>query len=258
VPLNDRIFMKKNKENNIHACIFRIILICLLISCPYMVAYSQEPGVLATVDTNKLLIGDQTYFRITVENKPGVTVEWPLISDSLIKGIEIVKRFLPDTIRKQSNSIRIQQKFLITSFDSGQYNLPAIKIAISTGQKHDSISTNPVSLWVSTLPVDTAKAIFDIKKPYGAKLSFAEILPYIELGLGLVLLVLLIFYIVRRVKKQKPLLPTRIIVEPAHIIALRNLDLLKEEKLWQQGHVKQYYTKLTDIIRIYKIGRAHV
>jgi hypothetical protein len=59
-------------------------------------------------------------------------------------------------------------------------------------------------------------------------------------------------------KKNKPLLPTRTSIEPAHVIALRNLDLLKEAKLWQQGQVKQYYTNLTDIIRIYIEQRFEV
>jgi hypothetical protein len=250
--------MKKSKKNYNKALLWHaVFLLCLAFSVGSVV-YSQEPRVLATVDTNKLLIGDQTYFRITVENKSGLTVEWPIISDSLIKGIEIVKRFLPDTLSKQNEGIKIQEKFLITSFDSGQHNLPSFKIVLSSGLKHDSIATNPVSVWVSTLPVDTAKAIFDIKKPYGAPFTFREILPYIGIGIGLLLLIILIIYIARRLKKQKPLLPTRINTEPAHVTALRNLDLLKEEKLWQQGQVKKYYTKLTDIIRIYIEQRFEV
>jgi hypothetical protein len=250
--------MKKNYRDYYKTYFLRIIIVFFLTFSFYPFLRSQESNAFATVDTNKLLIGDQTYFRITVQNKRGIAVEWPVISDSLIKGIEIVKRFLPDTLSKNNDALKIELKFLITSFDSGQHNLPSFKIVLKSGATQDSISTNPVSLWVTTLVVDTAKGIFDIKKPYGAPVTFKEILPYIGIGLGLLILVLLIIYITRRLKKQKPLIPTRIITEPAHIIALRNLDLLKEEKLWQQGFVKAYYTKLTDIIRIYIEQRFEV
>jgi hypothetical protein len=250
--------MRNSIKHFQNSYLIRFIILCCLAFSIGFVASAQETSILATVDTNKLLIGDQTYFRITVLNRTGVTIEWPIISDSLIKGIEIVKRFLPDTLSKQQNSIKIQQKFLITSFDSGQHNLPAIKIALTSGLKQDTVTTNPVSLWVSNMPVDTSKAIFDIKKPYGAPVTFIELIPYIAIGIGILLFILLLIYIIRRFNKQKPLLPTRKINEPAHITALRNLDLLKEEKLWQQGLVKLYYTKLTDIIRIYIEQRFEV
>jgi hypothetical protein len=39
--------------------------------------------------------------------------------------------------------------------------------------------------------------------------------------------------------------------EPAHVIAMRELARLKEEELWQKGEVKEYYSRLSDIIRRY-------
>jgi hypothetical protein len=250
--------MKKNLTNYYKTYFFQtFFFICLALNASFAV-YSQEHRALATIDTNKLLIGDQTYFRIIIEDKPGFTLEWPTIPDTFFKGIEIVKRFIPDTLINQKDRIKIQQKFLITSFDSGQHELPALKLVISSGLQHDSIVSNPVSLWVITLPIDTAKAIADIKKPYGAPLTFKEVIPEVGISLAGILFILLLIYIVRRLIKQKPLLPTRIIIEPAHIRAIRNLDSLKEEKLWQQGRIKQYYTRLTDIVRIYIEERFNV
>jgi hypothetical protein len=40
-------------------------------------------------------------------------------------------------------------------------------------------------------------------------------------------------------------------LEPAHVIAFRELDKLKGEKIWTKGEVKQYYTRLTEITRHY-------
>jgi hypothetical protein len=41
------------------------------------------------------------------------------------------------------------------------------------------------------------------------------------------------------------------VLEPAHIIAFRALDKLKEEKIWEKGEVKEFYSCLTEITRTY-------
>ncbi len=46
--------------------------------------------------------------------------------------------------------------------------------------------------------------------------------------------------------------------EEAHVIALRELDRLKQDKLWQAGKVKTYYARLTDILRAYLANRFNI
>ncbi|MDM8004083.1 MAG: hypothetical protein QUS66_14495, partial [Bacteroidota bacterium] len=43
--------------------------------------------------------------------------------------------------------------------------------------------------------------------------------------------------------------------EPAHIVALRDLQALREAELWQKGEIKEYYSRLSDILRRYLDGR---
>jgi hypothetical protein len=38
---------------------------------------------------------------------------------------------------------------------------------------------------------------------------------------------------------------------PPHVWALKELDKLQNDKLWQTGEVKNYYSRLTDIARTY-------
>jgi len=38
---------------------------------------------------------------------------------------------------------------------------------------------------------------------------------------------------------------------PPHVVALSELDKVKQEKPWQQGRSKEYHTELTNIIREY-------
>jgi hypothetical protein len=46
--------------------------------------------------------------------------------------------------------------------------------------------------------------------------------------------------------------------DPAHVIAFRELEKLKEEQLWQKGAIKTYYTRLTEILRQYLENRFRV
>lgn len=47
--------------------------------------------------------------------------------------------------------------------------------------------------------------------------------------------------------------------EPAHIIALRELDRIKKQKLWQQpGKSKQYYSEVTETLRKYIDSMFHI
>ena len=45
---------------------------------------------------------------------------------------------------------------------------------------------------------------------------------------------------------------------PAHVTALEKLEKLKEEKLWQQGKLKLYYSELSDITRQYIEQRFYI
>ncbi len=45
---------------------------------------------------------------------------------------------------------------------------------------------------------------------------------------------------------------------PAHVRAANELDKLKAEKIWQQGREKEFYSKLTDILRRYIYEREGI
>ena len=105
-----------------------------------------------------------------------------------------------------------------------------------------------------TFKVDTTKAIFDIKKPYRLPITFREVLPWIIGALLLAILVVIMVIVFRRIQRNEPVFGGIIrekVHEPAHIVALRELDKLKNEKLWQSGRVKEHFTMLTDIARNY-------
>ncbi|MGC9355123.1 MAG: hypothetical protein ACP5D9_14855, partial [Mariniphaga sp.] len=151
------------------------------------------------------------------------------------------------------------QSFLITSFDSGSYRIPPFWFKIDLDGRLDSIPTNGVTLNVHTMAIDTTRGPTDIKYPYDAPVTLKEVIPYI-LGAILILAILFfIFYAIKRKKNNKPIfvIPKKP-KEPAHIIALRELDRIKQEKLWQQGKTKQFYSEVTETLRKYIENRFEI
>ena len=227
-----------------------VLLFLLLAS----VGYAQQSfSYKALLDTNKILIGDQVAMRIFVTHSKHVQVSFPSYKDSIIPGIEVLADFPVDTANLGGEQISLSKVYLLTSFDTGAYTIPESKILIlHTGAIADTVSTEALQLRVNTVAIDTTKADFkDIKPPIEAPITFSEIAPWLFGGIGfLALLALVTWFIIRKIQ-NKPLLSISRPNEPSDVMALRLLNNLKQEKLWQNKQVKLYHSKLTEILRTY-------
>jgi len=247
----------KSKNTNIEKPFVFILGFFSILFLSYTLPGSgQEVTVKTWFDRDSMLIGDQIQYHVALSQPKGLKVQVPEFSDTLnTSHIEILEKSLRDTIQTGKDFIRVSQHYLITCFDSGLYTIPAQRFSYTTPEKQAELLSQPAFLQVLTMPLDTAQAIFDIKGPYQAPISFDELLPYL---LGLLILVSLLWLTLRMIKKRKRkkagYLPSRP-PEPPHIIALRNLDKLKESKLWQNNRIKLYYSHLTEILRVYIEGR---
>lgn len=214
------------------------------------------------IDTNMLLIGDQVNLELEATFPDSTQVFLPIFSDTIIDKLEILDISNIDTVF--SNGIyKIHQKYLVTSFDSGLYTIPPAKFVVNfiKGDFTDTLESSPIYFGVMTMKLDTANtnAITDIKLPIEAPITFKEVMPFIGIGLGVLLLIFIIYiFYIKYTKKESVFIKKEKPKEPAHIVALRNLDILKNEKLWQKGKVKKYYSELTDIVRVYIEDRFNI
>ena len=211
----------------------------------------------AKVDSNHILIGDHLTFQLSFTGDKYTKVLFPPISDTCFKGIEIIERSIIGVDTNNQNVV-FRQKFILTSYDSGYYTIPALSF-----YDFDSVllgETNPIHIHVNTLAVDTAAAIKDIKRPLRVPLTLGEILPYVLLFLASALIIGLGIWFIIRLRNKKPILPKLKEKEkiPAHIIALNALESLRLKKLWQQGEYKLYYSELSEIFRMYIENRWNI
>jgi hypothetical protein len=224
-------------------------------------SYSQNVTVSAAFDSARIYIGDQIKYTVTVEQPANLNLTLPVIKDSLMKNIEILSGPIFDTAQSGNGIIKITEKYLITSFDSGYYQVPPVYAELKNeeGIKRFYSDYSQIEVMrVKIAPADTTAKIYDIISPYRAPVTIGEIIPWV---LAAALLAALIWYglrLIKKFRKKKTGIEEVIIKDPAHIIAFRELEKLRDDQVWQKGDIKLYYTRLTEILRQYLENRYNV
>jgi len=224
-------------------------------------SYGQEVHLTSTFDTSRIYIGDQINFTIAIDQPTDVRITLPFFKDTLCKNIEILAGPVVDSSSNNDGRIKIIEKYLITSFDTGFYQLPPVYAEIKNENGLKRFYSDYAQLEVIRVeiaPADTTAKIFDIIKPYSAPVTLGEILPWL---LVVILLSVIVWAAIRYLPKLKRInkeVEKVIDPDPAHIIAFRELEKLKQYQLWQKGEIKNYYTRLTEILRQYLENRFSV
>lgn len=239
---------------------FLYVVLIVLLSGSLQQLKAQQVTVKASIDSTNILIGDQIKLILEIEKPKNMDVQFPLIPDTLGAGIEVVQRLPVDTFKLENKEReKLSQSYFITSFDSGVHQIPSFFFKLKFDRMLDSVATKALAFQVFTMKIDTTKGPVDIKPPYSAPVSLKEVTPYI-LGIIMIAAILFfIFYYIKWKKKNVPLFrkPEKPL-EPAHIIALRELDRIKAQKLWQSEKIKQYYSEVADTVRAYIENRFDI
>ena len=236
------------------------VVLFVLLSGGIHTLQAQQVTVKASIDSTHILIGDQLKLLLEIEKPKGLNVQFPQLPDTFSSKIEVVSRSKVDTFKLDNKDrLRLTQTFHITSFDSGRHQIPPFYFRMKNGQVLDSAATRELMLEVHGMKIDTTKGPVDIKPVYGAPVTLKEVTPYI---LGIILIAAIIFFILYYIRWKKKNVPLFVKpekpAEPAHIIALRELDRIKTQKLWQQEKLKQYYSEVSDTIRVYIENRFDI
>lgn len=170
-----------------------------------------------------------------------------------------------DTLELQSTKIDTVQNNGKTFLACKQTYMGFIPCVIALGDSvlvRYSVDTNetilrlqPAEIEILQYQIDTLKTeIKDIKPLVEEPFSIKEILPLIYLILGIVALIVGLYFLVRylrnRPKEDKPQIVQKKQIPP-HIKALKSLEDLRLKRLSEQGLKKQYYSELSEIVWIY-------
>lgn len=206
-----------------------------------------------TVDSVGILIGEQAHLRLGVTMPKGASLQWPELKATqyVVPGVEVVNIADGDTVKADNNQVKIERTYTITSFDENLYAIPALTVKVD-GKPYKG---GTAALKVITMDVDTLhpNQFFPPKDVQANPFLWSEWSPWFWLSLLVLLLALLAYYLIVRLRENKPIITRIRIVKhiPPHQRALNAIDKIKAEHLQTSEDQKTYYTRLTDTLRQY-------
>ncbi len=213
-------------------------------------------------ERDSILIADQLEYGFRLEGvSEGTQFGLPTLEAEKDSPIRIISQMSLDTLKisKSKNGqprlMDLKGSMKLTAFDPGEYTLPEISVLrLSEDGVVDTLVFEPLEMTVTTMPVDTATFVpHDIKGQIRYPVTFRELLPLIGGILGLIGLILLSVYLIRKyLRRNNPEFARR---DPAHIIALRKLDKYRGNKMWAPEQQKAFYSGVTDVVREYMAAR---
>lgn len=212
------------------------------------------------MDRSEILIGEQMklFVEATFTNDD-YTVDWPVLPDSF-EHFELIEKSKLDSVYAEGKLSAIKQIFTITSFDSGKWQVPSLKINIAPVGKAASavLYTDSFPVTVSFSVSDTTSQLRDIKPIREAKPE--NLLWYWVIGavLLLVLIGLIIWYFNKNKKKPAEIFKAKL---SPYDEAMEELQGLKKINLSNPESLRIFHTKLTDIFKRYlsrKTNQLHL
>lgn len=178
---------------------------------------------------------------------------WQL--DSLAGGRKVKPKAMARWLRK-GKPVSIEASIVLAPFEEGKYRLPDIPVIKSSEERSDTLVFSGQEIEVKTMPVDTATfQIHDIKGQIVYPLTFSEILPY---GIAVIVLACLVFLTIWLLRKRAASRKAEESKDPAHVVALRELDKYRSDKYWVPEKQKAFYSGITDVLKNYIVARFGV
>ncbi len=220
----------------------------IVYSLPLRAADSHPPVSIETkLLKSKVRIGDEFKLYMLVDRPRKIAVSPPDPKISIkpfeIKSVEI------SPVKKGQN--RIQETFILTMtvFDLGDLEIPAISVSYQTeGGVTGQLKTKPVKMKVVGVGAKiTDKAdIRPIKGPVSSGLTrfWTWVMGLLA---GLLFIVFLTLFILRKIKEIRSAESRK----PAHERVLIEIKRLKDKGYLEERRYKEFYSELSDILRLY-------
>lgn len=213
----------------------------------------------AQIDSVAIALGDQTTLHLEAVASAGEQVGLPTFGEQLTNDLLIVEKSKIDTALQKDGRTTYSQDVVLTSFKDSLFYVEPLAFTVNGDTVRSSSLTLNV---VQPFEMDTTNAITDIKPVMRAKIWWWGIIRWMLLGLLIVVLIVgatfLGIWLYKRAKKEPEPVINPELLRPCDEVALEKLDAIKEQKIWQQGEHKRYFSELTFVVREYISRRYDV
>jgi hypothetical protein len=205
----------------------------------------------ASVDRDKILIGEPIKLTLDVRVPLGQTVTWFKLDT--IPHFEFIDKGKGEN-KDDIDGKQMQQVLTITSFDSGSQVIPVMTIKVGDRNYY----TDSIAIEVGYTADDLTKEYRDIKEIQEVEQpGWMAYIPWI-IGAATLVALAIIVYLLRKPRKMAPPPQPEAPKLSPYQEAVQALDELRKQGWGQNGEVKIYYSRLNDILRVFIFRKLNI
>jgi hypothetical protein len=226
------------------------LFLTLLIMLSSINLFSNDYNLKIKSNKDTVEIGDKIILDI-LSKFPKSSKNFKVTSEDSTDRYSILKLLKLDTIIDK-NFVTLKGRVEFYNYNLENVIIKPIKINYDV---EDSINlflkSNSIKIINKLQNADTSKAFKDIKPVIDVDFDYSQYILYFFL---VVIILLLLYFVYKYLNNKKPI---ENLIEnvtpkiPANLLALEALKALENELLWQKGNTKAYYTRLSEILKIY-------
>ncbi len=224
-----------------------------MISCAVaaltVIAVLQDaaPVIRTDLDTAVVTVGDQMHFTIRVTHGVAERVRWP---DSLdLAPFEVLDAQTPEP-QREGDRTTSSLVLTLAAFEVGDLEIPRFNVAVDGTEEPVILSTDGWAVTVESVGLDEGGDIRDVKGPFAIPRNWLLLTPWV---MALFAAVAAGYWMYRRYRLREvgEALVSSAPPRPPHEVAYEALEALERSPLLEQGKVKEYYIRVSDILRTY-------
>ncbi len=216
--------------------------------------------VTADIDSAAIVMGSLNHLRVTVDmpsSSQAQLIDFPVLTPGVeyleYNGVDVVASDSTSTVNDART--RLKFDFTIQAFDPGEVTIPPFAVLPAPGA--DTAFSNVVTFKVLPVEVDSLATIHPMASIVSAQSRWYDYIPdwliWLLAGLAVAAAGVWAYFTFRKHRivveeRRKP-------VVPPYELAVQRLNDLQQRHLPENGHEKEYYTRLVDILRDYLQGR---
>ena len=151
-----------------------ILLTIALTLVPAAIFASGQVVVNVEADSMMLWVGEQTGLHLEVTCDAGQNIEFPLFTDTIVRGLEIIPPMVADTqYVNDGHRMTVTRNYTVTCFDSALVFIPPIPVRVD-GNEYESGSL-ALSFLVFDIPEGSETELFPPKDNMDMPVAFREL-----------------------------------------------------------------------------------
>ena len=248
--------IRQHKSSKTHGSLYKRLVFGLLFFMANLAVSTAQASAIVALRPDRIEAGDTTMLWVMVS---GVQAAPGQVDFGAWAGIIPLNNVMSRSDKWRRVNQQWVRQYALIVFDSSTLELPALTVRLAIG---DPLKTNSLRLTVRNPPggfdLSDMETIRDIHREPP---NWTDNWPY---GVVILILLFLLFLVLRRMAKRPKHTPAVLPAPSAapapspYEHALKELDELKRTKAWQHGPVKEYYAKLSLVLREYLEHRFHI